>query len=155
MRARQRHPVPRYETGVETEQSDAALSLSAPESEAKDLIAAVLRPFVAQLPPSYREVVLLSELDELPHAVVAERLGMSVSGVKSRVQRGRAQLRQLLERCCQIALDARGAPASCELRPDGVIPPGCCRDGCESSNEPRDSLEGGGGAPRPSFRGRS
>jgi len=31
-----------------------------------------------------------------------------VSTMKSRVQRGRAQLRELLEMCCAIDLDARG-----------------------------------------------
>jgi RNA polymerase sigma-70 factor (ECF subfamily) len=35
-------------------------------------------------------------------------VGISVSGMKSRVQRGRAQLRSALDQCCQIALDARG-----------------------------------------------
>ena len=35
-------------------------------------------------------------------------VGISVSGMKSRVQRGRAQLRELLEECCEIAVDARG-----------------------------------------------
>jgi RNA polymerase sigma-70 factor (ECF subfamily) len=91
----------------------------------KGLIAAVLRPFVDQLPPRYREVMTLSELDGLSHAAIAERLSLSVSGVKSRVQRGREQLKDALERCCEFALDARGAPVSCEVRPDGILPPGC------------------------------
>jgi hypothetical protein len=34
----------------------------------------------------------------------------------------------MLERCCEIALDARGAPVSCQVRPDGVLPPGCCAE---------------------------
>ena len=86
----------------------------------------MLRPFVAALPERYREAVRLSELDGLNHAAVAERLGLSVSGVKSRVQRGREQLRAMLHRCCEIALDARGGPMKCEVRPDGETPPGCC-----------------------------
>jgi RNA polymerase sigma-70 factor (ECF subfamily) len=91
----------------------------------KGLIAAVLRPFVEQLPPHYREVITLSELEGLTHAAIAERLSLSVSGVKSRVQRGREQLKEMLERCCEFALDARGAPVSCQVRPDGILPPGC------------------------------
>jgi hypothetical protein len=66
-------------------------------------------------------------------AVIAGRLGLSVSGVKSRVQRGRELLRQMLERCCQIALDARGAPMGCELKPDADVPPGCCTNGCAAA----------------------
>ena len=61
---------------------------------------------------------------------------MSVSAVKSRVQRGREHLRQMLERCCEIALDARGAPMSCELRPDGILPPGCCCDQPGAASSP-------------------
>jgi RNA polymerase sigma-70 factor (ECF subfamily) len=130
MRKRQRHPV----RTVEPDQS-AAPAQDGPlpeeaESQPKVLIADVLRPFVEALPSRYRVAVTLSELDGLSHAAVAERLGLSVSGVKSRVQRGREQLRRLLERCCQIALDARGAPLSCEIKPGAAVPPGCCENGC-------------------------
>lgn len=38
----------------------------------------------------------------------AERLGLSVPGAKSRVQRGRACLRAMLLRCCEIETDRRG-----------------------------------------------
>lgn len=92
----------------------------------KGLIAAVLRPFVEQLPPRSRAVIALSELEGVPHAAIAARLSLSVSGVKSRVQRGREQLKAMLERCCEFALDARGAPVGCEVRPDAILPPGCC-----------------------------
>jgi RNA polymerase sigma-70 factor (ECF subfamily) len=44
---------------------------------------------------------------------------MSVSGVKSRVQRGREQLRKMVTDCCQIALDVRGAVIGCEPRAGG------------------------------------
>jgi RNA polymerase sigma-70 factor (ECF subfamily) len=62
----------------------------------------------------------------LPYPVLAKRLGISVSGVKSRVQRGRVLLREDLERCCAIGLDARGTPISCEMRAGGKAPPECC-----------------------------
>jgi RNA polymerase sigma-70 factor, ECF subfamily len=124
MRQRQRHPVPRDPSRT-AETADGSSPAPGDQPEARDLIGAVLRPFVERLPEGYREAVVLSELDGLPHAVVAERLGLSVSGVKSRVQRGRAQLRAMIERCCEIALDARGAPVSCERKPDGDAPAGC------------------------------
>jgi RNA polymerase sigma-70 factor (ECF subfamily) len=55
-------------------------------------------------------------------------LGVSLSGMKSRVQRGRVRLRALLEACCDIALDARGRVMSCERRPGGSAPNDCrCR----------------------------
>jgi RNA polymerase sigma-70 factor (ECF subfamily) len=42
--------------------------------------------------------------------------GISLSGMKSRVQRGRQQLRRMFEDCCAIALDARGHVIECEPR---------------------------------------
>jgi RNA polymerase sigma-70 factor (ECF subfamily) len=63
--------------------------------------------FVAHLPSPYREAVTLVELEGLTARDAAELAGISVSGMKSRVQRGRAQLRALFEQCCDIALDVR------------------------------------------------
>jgi RNA polymerase sigma-70 factor (ECF subfamily) len=135
LRARQRHPVARY--AVDTDGPPEAADAGA-QPDAKAQIATVLRPFVDSLPARYREAVALSELEGLPHAAVAARLGLSVSGVKSRIQRGRQQLRSMLQRCCEIALDARGAPVSCERRPDGELPAGCCAAGrgCSVSAPP-------------------
>lgn len=80
--------------------------------------------FVAMLPPPYREALTLTELEGMTQKEAAEMLGISLSGMKSRVQRGRAQLRRLLEDCCHIALDPRGRVIACDPRPDGRIP-GC------------------------------
>jgi RNA polymerase sigma-70 factor (ECF subfamily) len=128
LRARQRQRLRSMRLFEEPDAKETSDSI-AREDDAKACVASSLRPFVEALAPRYREVIELSELEELPHAVIATRLGLSVSGVKSRVQRGREQLRLMLERCCEIALDARGAPVSCELRPDGLIPAGCCAGG--------------------------
>lgn len=101
-RSRGRHPV--AETDVE---------LPAPPSdeddrEASRSLASCVSLFVAGLPSPYREAVTLVELEGLTAREAAEMVGISVSGMKSRVQRGRAQLREMFERCCEIALDARG-----------------------------------------------
>jgi RNA polymerase sigma-70 factor (ECF subfamily) len=120
LRARQRHPLPRYEASDADGPADSSppyLGPSGEEQNVKTMIAAVLHPFIAALAPPYRETMVLSELDGLPHAAIAEKLGVSISAVKSRVQRGRDLLRQSLERCCEIGLDARGTPVSCEVRP--------------------------------------
>jgi RNA polymerase sigma-70 factor, ECF subfamily len=71
-------------------------------------LATCVAPFVAMLPEPYREAVELVELRGLTQAGAARQLGIPLSTMKSRVQRGRAQLRELLERCCAIELDARG-----------------------------------------------
>ena len=71
-------------------------------------LSACLTSFVARLPSPYREAVTLVELEGMTAREAAELTDVSVSGMKSRVQRGRAQLRKMLEDCCAIALDARG-----------------------------------------------
>jgi RNA polymerase sigma-70 factor (ECF subfamily) len=63
---------------------------------------------IDHLPPVYRDAVRLSEIDELTQREVADRLGVSLSGVKSRIQRGRALLREALEQCCRFEFDRRG-----------------------------------------------
>jgi RNA polymerase sigma-70 factor, ECF subfamily len=55
---------------------------------------------------------------------------ISVSGVKSRVQRGRQQLRELFMECCEIALDVRGDVVSCEPKPNKPL-----RD-CDCTKKP-------------------
>lgn len=91
-------------------------------------LASSIAPFVAMLPQHYRDALTLTELEGLTQKQAADMLGISLSGMKSRVQRGRRELRRALEDCCHIALDARGRVVSCEPRPDGRLPDGCCQD---------------------------
>lgn len=94
--------------------------LPAPERE-RDLTAELARcvaPFLAGLPETYRAALQLSEIDGLPQREVAERLGLSPSGAKSRIQRGRKLLRERFLECCEIeatvdGLDYAPRPRSC------------------------------------------
>ncbi|MCB9558186.1 MAG: sigma-70 family RNA polymerase sigma factor [Deltaproteobacteria bacterium] len=82
--------------------------------------------FVSMLPSPYREALTLTELEGLTQKRAAEMIGISLSGMKSRVQRGRQLLRAALEDCCEIALDRRKRVIGCEPRRDGKLPDGCC-----------------------------
>jgi RNA polymerase sigma-70 factor (ECF subfamily) len=64
---------------------------------------------VSDLPPKYREALALTLYEGLTQQEVAERLGISLSGAKSRVQRARAMIRDSLLRCCHFAFDRYGA----------------------------------------------
>ncbi|CAN5923750.1 RNA polymerase sigma factor SigZ [soil metagenome] len=97
------------------------------EDDAARALAAQVAMFVALLPSPYREALTLTELEGLTQKEAAAMLGLSFSGMKSRVQRGRQQLREALEACCHIALDGRGRVLSCEPRPDGRLPDCPCR----------------------------
>jgi RNA polymerase sigma-70 factor (ECF subfamily) len=63
---------------------------------------------IALLPPEYRRALELAEVQGLPQARVAELCGLSLSGAKSRVQRGRKLLRETVLACCHLELDRRG-----------------------------------------------
>ena len=71
-------------------------------------IAGGLGGIVQQLPPRYREAIELAELEGLTQSEVGARLGLSLSGAKSRVQRGRDKLKDLLLECCHFELDRHG-----------------------------------------------
>jgi RNA polymerase sigma-70 factor (ECF subfamily) len=79
-------------------------------------LAGCLRPMIERLSEDYRQAVTLVDLERVAQHEAAARLGLSVSGMKSRVQRGRRQLRDMLEDCCVIALDRRRGVADYELR---------------------------------------
>ena len=66
-----------------------------------------------------------TELEGLTQKAAAERVGLSLSGMKSRVQRGRAQLRQRLLECCHIEFDRRGRVVEYEVQECAACGPGC------------------------------
>ena len=83
------------------------LPASAESADIRKELAGCLRPMIEQLSNPYREAVTLVELDGLTQQAAAKRMGLSLSGMKSRVQRGRRQLKHLIEECCVIQLDRR------------------------------------------------
>ena len=68
---------------------------------------AAFRRMIYSLPEPYREALVLTEFDGLTQQELADRLGISLSGAKSRVQRGREQLKQMLHECCTFEFDRR------------------------------------------------
>ncbi|MGH2593595.1 MAG: RNA polymerase sigma factor SigZ [Anaerolineae bacterium] len=91
------------------------------ESDAAARIASSLTSMVECLPEKYRQAIVLSEFQGLTQQEVGERLGLSLSGAKSRVQRGRDLLRAALLDCCHFEFDRRGRLIGYTPRPD------CCR----------------------------
>jgi RNA polymerase sigma-70 factor, ECF subfamily len=75
-----------------------------------------LHPLLKGLPAEQRSAVQMIDLDGLPQAAAARIEGVSLSGMKSRVQRGRRRLAELLEQCCTLTLDARGVPMDYDAR---------------------------------------
>lgn len=98
---------------------------SADAGQLRTELAGCLRPMIDRLSADYRQAVTLVELDGLTQQAAAKRLGLSVSGMKSRVQRGRRQLKDMLEACCEIQLDGRHSVTDYALRDPQSDPCGC------------------------------
>ena len=59
---------------------------------------------------------MLSEIEGMSQVDLAKKLGLSTSGAKSRVQRGRAKIKEMLLDCCEFEFDSRGTVIGYERR---------------------------------------
>ncbi|MGI9518756.1 MAG: RNA polymerase sigma factor SigZ [Pirellulaceae bacterium] len=78
------------------------------EEHLNELVAGWLPGIIEQLPETYREAVELYELKGVSQQEIADQLGISLSGAKSRVQRGREKMKSILFDCCSFENDRRG-----------------------------------------------
>lgn len=78
------------------------------DSEPAQKVAAGLKGMIDDLPEKYSQALYLVEIEGLSQVELAKRLGISVSGAKSRVQRGRQLLKDSLMKCCHFELDRYG-----------------------------------------------
>ena len=86
------------------------------ERVAEAELAPCLTPMVARLAEPYRSAIEMTSVHGLTQIEAAKRAGVSVSGMKSRVQRARDQLREMLLRCCEVDVDRRRGVADYHVR---------------------------------------
>lgn len=72
-----------------------------------------LRSMIATLPEIYSQALILTELDGLTQKQFADKMGISLSGAKSRVQRAREKLKEEILKCCRYEFDKYGNIISC------------------------------------------
>ncbi len=75
-----------------------------------------LEPMVRELPEKYRNALQMSEMENKTQKEIAEQENISVSGAKSRVQRGRALLKAALNDCCQLEINKKKQVISYEKK---------------------------------------
>ena len=78
------------------------------ENNLNEIVGIWLEEFKKDLDPKYQEALQLVDIEGITQVELANRLGISVSGAKSRVQRGREQLKQKLIDCCPVKTDQYG-----------------------------------------------
>jgi len=68
---------------------------------------------IDRMPPKYREALILTELEGRPQKEAASDLKISYSGFKSRVQRAREMLKEMILACCRYDFDKYGNIVGC------------------------------------------
>jgi RNA polymerase sigma-70 factor (ECF subfamily) len=82
-----------------------------------------LDEMIRSLDDGYRQALELAEIQGISQQEVGDRMGLSLSAAKSRIQRGRAMLKESLTRCCDFQFDRRGRMTDCIPKPGGTC--GC------------------------------
>lgn len=84
--------------------------------DARASLVECVRPMVERLSPPYREAITWVDLNGRTHAAAAAAAGVSLSGMKSRVQRARQQVKAMISSCCDVEVDRRGSPIEMTAR---------------------------------------
>ena len=82
------------------------------------IVARAASCYLGTLPERYREPVRLAG-EGMTLEQIARRLDLSLTAVKARVRRGRAQIRAAMEKCCRFEFDTHGRVVDYELRRGG------------------------------------
>lgn len=96
-------------TGSAEDVADDLVAVDTDETEASAAreLSGCLKPLINTLAAADQQALQMVEFEGLTQVEAAARLGLSVSGMKSRVQHARSHLRVALDDCCRIALDRR------------------------------------------------
>jgi RNA polymerase sigma-70 factor (ECF subfamily) len=84
--------------------------------EFNDCVAQSLKALMATLPDHYRIPLELTESENLTQYEIAERLNISYSGARSRVQRARKMLKEKLDELYLVKADSYGNILVCSSR---------------------------------------
>jgi RNA polymerase sigma-70 factor (ECF subfamily) len=99
-----------------------------PDDDVVSELLPCVRAMVRSLPELDRQALVLTEYQGLTQKELSERLGLSFSGAKSRVQRAREKLKQQLLECCHFELDRRGHIIDYQTRCHSCETAACCSD---------------------------
>ncbi len=106
-----------YRTRKETTEVPESLPAEPPTGDVEiEELKAAFRRLISTLPEPYRQALVLTEFEGLTQKQMAKKLGISISGAKSRVQRGREQLKQMLLDRCAFEFDRLGRIIDCKPR---------------------------------------
>ncbi len=95
-------------TRIATPEADIKCCEEMPPDIPHQKIATGLKTLIEELPDKYAQAILLTEYQGFSQKKLAQHLGISISGAKSRVQRARQKLKDMLMQCCHFEFDQYG-----------------------------------------------
>ena len=102
-------PVGRAPEGAEDDPPDTDnLARYEGEHDVHEEVLSWLRPMAEELPEMYRRPLVMADFEGHTQQEVADEIGLSLSGAKSRVQWARVKLRERLQQCCQVEFGPEG-----------------------------------------------
>lgn len=84
-----------------------------------------LTGFVIQtyLPEKYSQALYLSDIEKIQQQEISKILNLSLTATKSRIQRGRVKLKELVNGCVDIYYNNKGQVYDFQLKKDCKLPP--------------------------------
>lgn len=80
-----------------------------------------INEYIGKLPPDYKVVIILSELEGISNKEIAEILGISLSNVKIRLHRARTKLKAVLNEACEFYYTEQNTLA-CDRKQVKILP---------------------------------
>ena len=80
-----------------------------------------INEYIETLPPDYKTVIVLSELEELADKEIAEILDITLENVKVRLHRARAKLKAILDEACEFYYTDKNTLA-CDRKQVQILP---------------------------------
>jgi RNA polymerase sigma-70 factor (ECF subfamily) len=108
-----------------------------PDDDVVSALFPSVRAMIRSLPEQDRQALILTEYQGLTQKELAERLSLSLSGAKSRVQRAREKLKQQLLQCCHFEIDRRGHIITYQPHCQSCLTETCCSEPQVISHVPR------------------
>jgi RNA polymerase sigma-70 factor, ECF subfamily len=108
-----------YRGRRETDPVEAAEAVPADDVEPTPAaeLSRCVRQIIQRLPAEYAEALTLTDLEGLSQQALADRIGLSLSAAKSRVQRAREKLQAMILDCCDVERNRAGAVVDYQTTP--------------------------------------
>ena len=100
--------VQRQESYLGEFSEDIAICENLDEETVINDISQCLIMMIQYLPEKYKQALTITEIENISQKELADKVGLSVSGAKSRVQRARVLLKEEFLSCCNLEMDGRG-----------------------------------------------